>query len=166
MSTSCPDDSVDYLYNSHAFEHFGNYPFILQEIFRVCRPMATVEIWTPYGKSNDGLLFGHHTFFTETHFKHICYEYDRFYLQESPGYFEWRASHYNLFPGIVEQLQSMGITLEFALDHMFNIALEWGTFLCVRKDAAVPRGRKSRNGNTFTVALNRRWAEVPLATLS
>lgn len=135
-----PDDSVDYLYSSHAFEHFHNYPFILQEVFRICRPMATVEIWTPYGKSNDGLLFGHHTFFTETHFKHVCYEYDRFYLQASPGYFEWRESHYNLFPGIVDQLNAMGITLEFALEHMFNIALEWGAFLCVRKDAACAPG--------------------------
>jgi len=93
-----------------------------------------MEIWTPYGKSNDGFLFGHHTFMTETHFKHICYEYDRFYLGESKGYFDWYESHYNLFPEILETLQSMNIPLDFAIDHMFNIALEWGVFMKVKKD--------------------------------
>jgi SAM-dependent methyltransferase len=129
------DDSVGYVYSNHAFEHFANYRAILKEIFRVSRPGATVEIWTPYGKSNDGLLFGHNTFFTETSFKHICYEYDRFFLEASPGYFQWLESHYNLWPGISDHLEAMGIPIDFALDHMFNIALEWGVFLSVRKDA-------------------------------
>ena len=129
------DDSVDYVYTSHAFEHIQNYHFVLQEIFRVCQDMATVEIWTPYGKSNDAFLFGHDMFFTETHFKHICYEYDRFYLGESQGYFDWYATHYNLYPAIAETLTAMSIPMDFALEHMFNIALEWGVFMHVRKDA-------------------------------
>lgn len=129
------DDTVSYVYSSHAFEHIQNYHLVLQEIFRVCTHMATVEIWTPYGKSNDGFLFGHTLFFTEAHFKHICYEYDRFYLEKSDGYFDWFATHYNLFPGIADQLRSMNIPLEFALEHMFNIAMEWGVFMHVRKDA-------------------------------
>ena len=129
------DNSVSYVYSSHAFEHIQNYHLVLQEIFRVCEHMATVEIWTPYGKSNDGFLFGHSLFFTETHFKHICYEYDRFYLEDSKGYFDWYATSYNLFPNILATLATMNIPIDFALDHMFNIALEWGVFLHVRKDA-------------------------------
>lgn len=128
------NDSVDYLYSSHTFEHLTHYPFVLQEILRVCKHDATLEIWTPYGKSNDGLLFGHYTFMTETHFKHICYEYDRFYLGDNKGYFEWYKTHYNMFPGIVDTLASMNIPLDFAMDHMFNIALEWGVFMKVKKD--------------------------------
>lgn len=134
------DDSVDYVYSSHAFEHLDNYLHVFREIFRVCRPEATVEIWTPYGKSNDGFLFGHHTFFTEAHFKHVCFEYDRFYLGECKGYFNWFRSHYNLYPQIAEHLKTMNIPLEFALEHMFNIAMEWGVFLRVRKDAAAAPG--------------------------
>ena len=129
------DGSVSYVYTSHAFEHIQNYHLVLQEIFRVCQDQATVEIWTPYGKSNDGFLFGHSLFFTETHFKHICYEYDRFYLESCKGYFEWYATHYNLYPGIAEELSGMNIPMDFALEHMFNIALEWGVFMRVRKDA-------------------------------
>lgn len=128
------DDSIDYVYSSHTFEHLTHYPFVLQEIFRVCKHNAVVEIWTPYGKSNDGLLFGHYTFMTETHFKHICFEYDRFYLGEKKGYFEWFKTHYNLYPGIIESLNRLSIPFEFAMEHMFNIALEWGVYMKVKKD--------------------------------
>jgi hypothetical protein len=135
-----PDSSVEQVYTSHAFEHLTNYPFVLREIMRVCRPEAMVEIWTPYGKSNDGFLFGHTTFMTEAHFKHICYQYDRFYLGDTPGYLSWERSHYVLFPGIAEQLHRLGIPLSFALEHMFNIALEWGVFLRVKKDRSAAPG--------------------------
>jgi len=128
------DNSIEYVYCSHVFEHLKEYPFVLREILRVCSPEAVVEIWTPYGKSNDGLLFGHFNFLTETHFKHICYEYDRFYLGNSNGYFDWYETHYVLYPGIREQLESMDIPLEFAMEHMYNIALEWGVFLKVKKN--------------------------------
>lgn len=134
------DRSVEYIYTSHAFEHFSNYTFILREMFRVCADDATVEIWTPYGKSNDAFLFGHNLFMTETHFKHVCFEYDRFYLGDAPGYFRWYKSHYNLYPGIVDALRSMGVPLPFALEHMFNIALEWGVFLSVKRDAVAAPG--------------------------
>jgi SAM-dependent methyltransferase len=128
------DDSVDHVYSSHTFEHLTAFPFVLREIFRVCRHEATVEIWTPYGKSNDGMLFGHFTLMTETSFKHICFEYDRFYLGDCPGYFEWFRTHYSLYPGIAERLGELGIPFDFALEHLFNICLEWGVFLRVRKD--------------------------------
>ncbi len=134
------DSSIDHIYTSHTFEHLTEYRFVLQEIMRVAKPNALVEIWTPYGKSNDGMLFGHFTFLSETSFKHICFEYDRFYLEEIEGYLLWEKSHYNLFPGIVEQLKAMKIPLDFALDHLFNIALEWGVFLRVKKS---PRYKKA-----------------------
>lgn len=134
------DDSVEYVYTSHAFEHLTNYQHVLREIMRVCRTDATVEIWTPYGKSNDGFLFGHTTFITETHFKHVCFEYDRFYLGDAHGFFDWKRSRYVLFPGISETLAGLGISMTFALDHMFNIALEWGVFLNVRKDLPAAPG--------------------------
>lgn len=130
------DDSIEYIYTSHSFEHITKHPEVLREIMRVCRHGATVEIWTPYGKSDDGLLFGHVTFFSEASFKHICFEYDRFYLGEVHGYFEWYQTHYNLHPGIIDGIRATSLSLDFALAHMFNVALEWGVFLRVRKDAA------------------------------
>lgn len=129
------NDSIDYVYSSHSFEHITRHPQVFRELLRICRHDATMEIWTPYGKSDDGMLFGHHTFFSESSFKHICYEYDRFYLGDQHGYFLWERSHYNLHPGILEGLRDTRISLDFALTHMFNVALEWGVFLRVKKDA-------------------------------
>ncbi|HKU19076.1 MAG TPA: methyltransferase domain-containing protein [Candidatus Saccharimonadales bacterium] len=135
-----PDNSIDHIYSSHTFEHLTNYRFVLREIMRVAKPDALVEIWTPYGKSNDGMLFGHFTFLSETSFKHICFEFDRFFLGQTHGYLLWEKTHYNLYPDIIKQLKERKIPLDFALEHLFNIALEWGVFLRVKKDAAKAPG--------------------------
>ena len=132
-----PDDSVSHIYSSHTFEHLeapGSPIQTLREIMRVCAHGATVEIWTPYGKSNDALLFGHRVFYTETHWKHICFEYDDFYLgHDTPGRFRWIRTQYVLRHGILETLRALNVPIEFALEHMMNIALEFGVFLEVDK---------------------------------
>jgi SAM-dependent methyltransferase len=134
-----PDASVTYVYSSHTFEHLeapGSPIQTLKEIMRVCEHGATVEVWTPYGKSNDALLFGHRVFYTETHWKHICFEYDDFYLgQGSQGRFEWVRTEYVLRHEILKTLKEIGVPIEFALEHMMNIALEFGVFLKIDKKA-------------------------------
>jgi len=134
------DNSIDYVYSSHAFEHIDSPQGVLRELVRVCKPGATIEIWTPYGKSDDGMLFGHHIFYSEASFKHICFEYDRFYLGEANGFFSWFKTHYNLHPTILRDLDRMNVSLDCALRHMFNVAMEWGVFLRVEKSAARAQG--------------------------
>ena len=56
------DGSIEYVFSSHMFEHLTYFPFVLQEIFRVCKDGAVVEVWTPYGKSNDAFVIGHNLF--------------------------------------------------------------------------------------------------------
>ncbi len=131
------DSSIDRVYSSHTFEHLeapGSPIQTLREIVRVAKHGAQVEIWTPFGKSDDALLFGHRVFYTETHWKHICFEYDDFYFGHNiPGRFLWRRTEYVLYPGILTRLDEMRIPLDFALTHMNNIALEFGVFLEVDK---------------------------------
>lgn len=136
------DNSVDYVFSNHAFEHIHNPLSILREIVRVCRHGATVEIWTPYLKSNDAFVLGHFQFYNETIWKHICFEYDGFYFGDKAGRFELKHYHYVLFPGIEARLAQMNIPFDFALDHMFNIALEFGAFIEIdktRSDARRPQ---------------------------
>lgn len=128
------DGSVDYVFSNHAFEHIHSPQNILREIVRVCRHGATVEIWTPYLKSNDAFVLGHFQFYNETIWKHICFEYDGFYFGGQQGRFELKKYHYVLFPGIEARLAGMNIPFDFALDHMFNIALEFGAFIQVDKE--------------------------------
>lgn len=132
-----PNDSVERVYSSHTFEHLeapGSPIQTLREIMRVAKHGAEVEIWTPYGHSNDGLLFGHRVFYTETHWKHICFEYDDFYFgQGTPGRLVWERTQYVLYPGILDQLEELDLPLDFAMTHLSNIVLEFGVFLEVDK---------------------------------
>jgi hypothetical protein len=59
-------------------------------------------------------------------------------------------------------LQTAGIALEFALAHMFNVALEWGVFLRVTKDAPRAPGPQIPE-RVFSVA-GRIPLVIPLAT--
>jgi SAM-dependent methyltransferase len=136
------DNSVDHVFSNHTFEHITVPQNVLREIVRVCKHGALVEIWTPYLKSNDAFLLGHYSFYNESIWKHICYEYDGFYFGSTQGRFEMQKYQYTLFPGIYEQLEQMKIPFMFALDHMFNIALEFGIFIKVdktRSDALRPQ---------------------------
>lgn len=127
------DNAVDRVFSNHTFEHITAPQNILREIVRVCKHGALVEIWTPYLKSNDAFLLGHFSFYNESIWKHICFEYDDFYFGDTPGRFELKKFHYILFPGILKDLQKLKIPFSFALDHMFNIALEFGAFITVDK---------------------------------
>ena len=135
-----PDNSIEFVYSNHAFEHMAHFPPILREIVRVCRHDTLVEIWTPYGLSRDAFLIGHKLFLTEEHWKHICFMHDRHYLGDTPGYLLWERVHYNLKPGVLDRLKRLKIPVEFAIEHMFDIAFEWGVFLRVKKDAAQAPG--------------------------
>jgi SAM-dependent methyltransferase len=127
------NDSVDHVFSNHTFEHIYAPQNILREIVRVCKHGALVEIWTPYLKSNDAFLLGHFSFYNEHIWKHICYEYDDFYFGDTLGRFELIKYYYIFFPNILSELQYMKIPFKFALDHMFNIALEFGAFIHVDK---------------------------------
>jgi hypothetical protein len=63
---------------------------------------------------------------TETHWKHICFEYDDFYLGHGcPSRFRWTRTQYVLHPGILETLERISVPVEFALEHM--MILRWSS---------------------------------------
>ena len=127
-------------------------------MLRVCAHGAEIEIWTPYARSNEAFGYGHHVFLTEMHWQHICFEHDRMYLADGHGYFEWTATEYALVPGMLTELARTGISLAFALEHMFNIAPEWGVFLRVRKDAArAPGPQRPLRSFSFAGARGKRF---------
>lgn len=115
-------------------EHLHEPVNYLREMLRACKHDALIEIWTPYGKGADAYGYGHSIFLNEMHLSIFASSTTRFYLGDYHGYFEREQTHYVLYPGIVDELRNLKIPLEFALEHMFNIALEWGVFLRVKKD--------------------------------
>lgn len=129
------DNAVSHVFSNHAFEHINDPRNILREIVRVCRDKAVLEIWTPYLKSNDAFLLGHTSFYNENIWKHICILYDDFYFGETKGRLELNAFKYILMPGIEDQLKELNIPFSFALNHMFNISLEFAAMMTVDKNA-------------------------------
>jgi SAM-dependent methyltransferase len=140
-----PDQSVDHIYSSHTFEHFTGWPVpLLREIMRVAKHNALVEVWTPHGRSDTAYLWGHHAFYTETTWRHVCFDHDDFYFgKDIPGRFDWQKTQYSLYPNILEKLSSSNVPIELALEHMANIAWEFGVFL--RVDKAATKARNPQN---------------------
>lgn len=65
-------DSVDGIYCHHFLEHVSNLPFLMKEIFRVCRPGALVEVTVPYYASVGAFKDPTHVnFFTEETFRYF-----------------------------------------------------------------------------------------------
>lgn len=46
-----PDNSVDGIYASHILEHLDDILFIMNEIWRICKPNAWVKVWVPHFSS-------------------------------------------------------------------------------------------------------------------
>lgn len=43
-----PDNYFDYVYSHHTLEHIRNFPFIIDELWRVCKKGAIIEIIVPH----------------------------------------------------------------------------------------------------------------------
>ena len=128
------DNSIDAVFSAHSLEHLRRVSKALREVVRVCRHDASVEIWTPYLKSDEAFLQDHNIYFNERMWQNICFASDRAVLGNTPGYFLWEETRYHLKPGVPSMLKEFNLPIGFAVNHMFNICIEWGVFLRVKKD--------------------------------
>ena len=63
-------DSVDTVYSSHVVEHVRNFVSLMEEVYRICKPEATVQISVPYYTSRGAFTDPTHIrFFTEYTFQ-------------------------------------------------------------------------------------------------
>ncbi|MFO8164423.1 MAG: methyltransferase domain-containing protein [Desulfatiglandales bacterium] len=127
------DDTGDEVFSNHFFEHIDSPKEALEELIRVSVEGATFEIWTPYLKSNEAFVLGHRHFYNETIWRHICIEYPHFWLKDVEATLRLEKFYYVLKFDAVEELKRLQIPLAFALEHMFNIAIEMGAFMTVIK---------------------------------
>jgi SAM-dependent methyltransferase len=128
------DASVDEVFSSHCFEHLEEHHFILQEIVRVCRDGAHVEIWIPYQKNSEAYLGGHKSYWSENTWKHICIQFDDIHQKDFHGRLVLQRFKYILYPGIEDRLLSLDIPIAFAIDHLFNIVFEMCAEMVVVKN--------------------------------
>lgn len=67
------DDSVDLIYSYHFLEHVDNFLFIVEEMYRVARNRAIIQIRVPYFMCFDAFTDPtHRNFFTERAFDYFA----------------------------------------------------------------------------------------------
>jgi ubiquinone/menaquinone biosynthesis C-methylase UbiE len=57
------DNSIKEIYTSHVLEHVKNFEFVMEEIYRVCKPNARVIIKVPYFSGKSAFFEFHRRFF-------------------------------------------------------------------------------------------------------
>lgn len=131
------DNTVSYVFSSHFMEHLAGLSetqFVLSEIVRVCKNNATVEIWTPYVKSNEAFSVDHKIFYQEVAWIHICMHHADAWQASFKGRLVLKKLVFHLFEGVEKSLAEMKIPIRFALDHLWGIAWEIGAYMGVIKD--------------------------------
>jgi SAM-dependent methyltransferase len=119
-----PDRSCEFIYSSHCIEHLSNPNRLFSEIGRVCRTGARIEIWVPYAHHNDALLLGHHQYYTEEFWNHVCVQHADFWHDKFGGYWLWKTVCY-VIPGRIKgELDRLKIDINFAIRHLNNIVKE------------------------------------------
>lgn len=67
------DNSIDEIYTEYTLEHLKDIIRTLKELYRICKPNATIEIIVPHFTAHR--MFGdltHHQFFSYTSFDNFC----------------------------------------------------------------------------------------------
>lgn len=129
------DNTVDYVFSSHFLEHIGAPNHIFQEIGRICRDGAKIEIWTPYGFSNDAYLYGHETFWTEEPWLHYCCYFPDFHRAMLNGQWLLKNINYVVLPEVELDLTGQGFSLDFAIRYFKGVVKEFGVEIEFRSDA-------------------------------
>jgi SAM-dependent methyltransferase len=128
------DDTVDAFFSAHCFEHLNDPHLLLSEVLRVARNGAPLELWVPFIRSNAAFLLGHRMYYSELLVTRMTTTNVDFWFPGQDGVMQLDRVVYVLNRGVRDELEREGVSLPFALKHLFNIAWEWGLFFTLRKD--------------------------------
>jgi SAM-dependent methyltransferase len=152
------DDTVDHVFSAHFLEHITAPNHVFQEIARVCRDGARIEVWTPYAFSNDAFVYGHLTFLTEEPWLHFCCDHRDTHLGILRGRWLLRNINYVVLPEVEVELAGRGFSLDFAIRYFKSVVTEFGVEIDFTRDLEVPAAvptrtySHSRNGERFVLA--------------
>ncbi len=139
------DRSVDEIYSSHCFEHMSTLANVFREISRVAKEDALLEIWTPFAWSDEGFIYDHKTFFTPLHYLHPTNLFPSVWYEDViNAYWHLEELRYNVTPRVLTRLARNMVRLDFALEHMHNIAWEFCARMRVSHDTAPDSSRRPR----------------------
>ncbi len=128
------DRSVAYIHSSHFLEHTTHPERVFQEVSRVCTDNARLEFWTPHVWDSSAFVLGHSLFFTDEIYLHICVKYYDYWVKILNSRWILHELQYVIYPDTLVYLKRHGISLDFALRHMHNVAYEFCAHMTVRHD--------------------------------
>lgn len=137
------DQTVGYVHSAHFFEHIEAVLPIFTEISRVCAEGAKLEFWTPYAWSNSAFVFGHVTSFAEDTYLHFDWHSD-LWRKSLGAFWVFTEIRYVINPDVLVYLYQKGISLDFAIKHLKDVALEFGIFAIVSHEEKKPNVQKLR----------------------
>ena len=132
------DDSVDSVFSAHFLEHIDEPNHVFEEIGRVCRDGARIEIWTPYAWTNEAFLYGHVHFISEEMWHHVCLSHRDAYTPMLKGRWLLRRVVFVIQPATIADLQRRSIDLDFAVKYLKGVVHEFGVEMEYRSDLSAP----------------------------
>ncbi len=134
------DGTVDYVFSSHFLEHLHSPDLFWLESSRVLKDKGVVEVWCPYGNTNDADLAGHLLRWNEAWWHHLAIDYrDLYSTNFFPNkHWHWHEINFVIDKQVEDNLKKHNFPLEFALKHFNNVCLEWGNFFTVEADKNLP----------------------------
>jgi hypothetical protein len=133
-----PDASVGHVYSSHFLEHISVPNHVFSEVARVCVEGAKIEIWMPYGFSNEAFLYGHAVFLTEEPWLHFCVRHRDHHLGMLGGRWLLNAINYVVLPEVDKDLARQRVPLPFAIKYLKNVVHEFGVDITFTRSLAAP----------------------------
>lgn len=133
-----PDQSVDYVYSRHFFEHIADPTPIFAEIGRVASSGAQLEFWNPYAFSGSAFIFDHKIFLNEEHYLHMCVKHVDFWKDILRSQWLLKEIRYIIEPAVLVDLQRNKHSLDFAIKYFKDVVLEFGVFIEVQRDYQGP----------------------------
>jgi SAM-dependent methyltransferase len=152
------DRTVDTIFSAHCLEHLAEHALIFHEMSRVAVDGARLEIWTPYGWTDEAFIYTHRTFFNELHYLHPCYMFPEHWRPILGASWQLEEFQFIVADEVLADLRRHHVSLDFALKHLKGIAVEFGVHLRIWHDAPPPLAMplrtysRTRDGERIPVA--------------
>lgn len=168
------DQTVDHVHLSHCMEHISDPVKLFTEISRICKDGARIEMWGPYAWENSAFIYDHKNFFNEDHFYHPCLWFPEFWRDILHARWLLHGFTYVVPENIMRDIQSQGVSLDFAVRYFKGVVKEFCAHIEVRHDdtADCPPLRQhvatSRDGVRYALKAtsHHRKAKLPIAMVA
>lgn len=131
------DDSVDEVFSAHFLEHIDEPNHVFEEIGRVCRDGARIEIWTPYAWTNEAFLYGHIHYISEEMWQHLGVSHRDVYASMLKGRWQLHRFVFVVDEATLADLAAYSTNIDFAIKYFKGVVREFGVEIEYRSDLSI-----------------------------